>query len=108
MASTDTRNQTRISALRNFGSQTFLFPSVSPVQSQSCSEVRKAFGSQNTFKEHSPVAMWMGRKDGRSYTGCRLGALSSEIDSDASVLHPGQGKQAVTSELGFDVDSHKI
>lgn len=108
MASTDTRNQTRISALRNFGSQTFLFPSVSPVQSQSCSEVRKAYGSQNTFKEHSPVATWMGRKDGRSYTGCRLGALSSKIDSDASVLHPGQGKQAVTSELGFDVDSHKI
>lgn len=69
----DTRNQTRTSALRNFGSQTFLFPSVSPVQSQNCSEVRKAFGSQNTFKEHSPVTTWMGRKDERSYTGCRPG-----------------------------------
>lgn len=65
MTSADTRNQTRISALRNFGSQTFLFPSVSPVQSQNCSEVRKAFGSQNTFNEHSPVTTWMGGKEGR-------------------------------------------
>lgn len=64
MTSADTRNQTRVSALRNFGSQTFLFPSVSPVQSQNCSEVRKAFGSQNTFNEHSPVTTWMGRKKG--------------------------------------------
>lgn len=53
------QDQTEISALLDFGSQTFLFPLI---KSQNCSEVRKAFSNQNPFKKHSPVTTPVGRK----------------------------------------------
>lgn len=87
-----TRNQNKISVL-DFGFQTFLFPSVSPIKSQNFSELRKTFSSQNTFMKHSPVTTPEGRRG-----GCRLAALSSKVYSDAwSSVQAQGGKQLAQS-----------
>lgn len=54
----NTRNQNKVS-VPDFGSQTFPFPSVSPIKSQNCSELRQAFSSQNTIKT-APRPLWWG------------------------------------------------
>lgn len=86
----NTRNQNKIS-VPDFGSQTSPFPSVSPIKSQNCSEMRKAFSSQNTIKkqphDHS------GGEKGRHSTGCGLAALSSNLYFDAVELRGAWGRK---------------
>lgn len=65
----NTRNQNEIS-VPDFGSQTFTFPSVSPIKSQNRSELRKAFSSQNTIKK-APQPLWRGQ--GEVLDGARTG-----------------------------------
>lgn len=86
----NTRNQNKIS-VPDFGSQTFPFPSVSPIKSQNCSELRKAFSSQNTIekqpRDHS------GGEKGRHSIGCGLAALSSNLYFDAVELRRAWGRK---------------
>lgn len=86
----NTRNQNRISVL-DFGSQTFLFPSVSPIKSQNCSELRKAFSSQDTLR--NTASGHTGGEKGRRETGRRPPAPSSDLYFDAAELRLARGRK---------------